>query len=234
MREDITTIPINDVFEPRDGCPLCRMRDMLEKRSTEYITGAAMMEPDVRIKTNEKGFCYKHFGMMLKCGTRLSNALILESHLDKIKTELMPKNVKGKPDKKKIAAIQALEKSCFVCEQVEWGMSHMFQTIFNSYATDPEFKRLYNDQQFICMEHFTDLMTAASARGIPSKILPDFYSDTSRLAGGYLEVLKDDITHFCSMFDYRSKGQDWGNSKDAIERSIEFLTSERIVKPEQE
>ena len=234
MREDITTIPINDVFEPRDGCPLCRMRDMLEKRSTEYITGAAMMEPDVRIKTNEKGFCYKHFGMMLKCGTRLSNALILESHLDKIKTELMPKNVKGKPDKKKIAAIQALEKSCFVCEQVEWGMSHMFQTIFNSYATDPEFKRLYNDQQFICMEHFTDLMTAASARGIPSKILPDFYSDTSRLAGGYLEVLKDDITHFCSKFDYRNKGLDWGNSKDAIERSIEFLTSERIVKPEQE
>ena len=66
MREDITTIPINDVFEPHDGCPLCRMRDMLEERSTVYITGAAMMEPDVRIKTNEKGFFYKHFGMMLK------------------------------------------------------------------------------------------------------------------------------------------------------------------------
>ena len=203
MREDITTIPINDVFEPRDGCPLCRMRDMLEERSTQYITGAAMMEPDVRIKTNEKGFCYKHFGMMLKCGTRLSNALILESHLDKIKTELIPKNVKGKPDKKKIAAIRAMEKSCFVCEQVEWGMTHMFQTIFSSYATDPDFKRLYNDQQFICMQHFTDLMTAAAARGIPSKILPEFYSDTSKLAGGYLEVLKDDITHFCSMYDYR-------------------------------
>ena len=234
MREDITTIPINDVFEPHDGCPLCRMRDMLEERSTVYITGAAMMEPDVRIKTKKKGFCYKHFGMMLKCGTRLSNALILESHLDKIKTELMPKDVKGKPDKKKIAAIRALQKSCFVCEQVEWGMAHMYQTIFSSYATDPEFKRLYNEQQFICMEHYTDLITAAANRGIPSKVLPEFYSDTSKLAGGYLEVLKDDITHFCSMYDYRRKGQDWGNSKDAIERSIEFLTSERIAKPEQE
>lgn len=234
MREDITTIPINDVFEPHDGCPLCRMRDMLEERSTVYITGAAMMEPDVRIKTNEKGFCFKHFGMMLKCGTRLSNALILESHLDKLKTELMPKEVKGKPDKKKIASIRSLQKSCFVCEQVEWGMAHMYQTIFSSYATDPEFKKLYNDQQFICMEHYTDLITAAANRGIPSKILPEFYSDTARLAGGYLETLKDDVTHFCSMFDYRSKGQDWGNSKDAIERSIEFLTSERIAKQEQE
>ena len=230
MREDICTIPINDVFLPKDGCPLCRMRDMLEERSTVYITGAAMMEPDVRIKTNEKGFCHRHFSMMLKCGTRLSNALILESHLDKLKTEFIPKDVKGKPDKKKIAAVRAMQKSCFVCEQVEWGMGHMYQTIFSSYAADSEFRTLYNNQKFICMEHYADLMTAAVNKGIPSKVLPDFYSDTSRLAGGYLEVLKNDITHFCSMFDYRSKGQDWGNSKDAIERSIEFLTSERVEK----
>ena len=60
MKEDITTIPINDVFEPRDGCPLCRMRDMLEERSTVYITGAAMMEPDVRIKMNETGFLLRN------------------------------------------------------------------------------------------------------------------------------------------------------------------------------
>ena len=232
MREDICTIPINDVFMPKDGCPLCRMREMLEERSTKYITGAAMMEPDVRIKTNEKGFCYRHFYMMLHCGTRLSNALILESHLDKIKTELIPKDVKGKPDKKKIAAIRTMQKSCFCCEQVEWGMAHMYQTIFSSYANDSEFKSLYNSQQFICMEHFSDLMTAAINKGIPSKILPEFYSDTSKLAGGYLETLKDDVTHFCSMFDYRSKGQDWGNSKDAIERSVEFLTSYCIPKEE--
>ena len=232
MREDICTIPINDVFMPKDGCPLCRMREMLEERSTKYITGAAMMEPDVRIKTNEKGFCYRHFYMMLHCGTRLSNALILESHLDKIKTELIPKDVKGKPDKKKIAAIRTMQKSCFCCEQVEWGMAHMYQTIFSSYANDSEFKSLYNSQQFICMEHFSDLMTAAINKGIPSKILPEFYSDTSKLAGGYLETLKDDVTHCCSMFDYRSKGQDWGNSKDAIERSVEFLTSYCIPKEE--
>ncbi len=45
MREDICTIPISEVFEPKEGCPICRMRDTLENRVTEYITGAAMMEP---------------------------------------------------------------------------------------------------------------------------------------------------------------------------------------------
>ena len=43
MREDITSIPISEVFEPRDGCPICRMRDMLEARVVDYITGAAMI-----------------------------------------------------------------------------------------------------------------------------------------------------------------------------------------------
>ena len=30
-------------------------------RVTEYITGAAMMEPDIREVTNVQGFCYPHF-----------------------------------------------------------------------------------------------------------------------------------------------------------------------------
>ena len=29
MRETICTIPINDVFGPKEGCPICRLRYML-------------------------------------------------------------------------------------------------------------------------------------------------------------------------------------------------------------
>lgn len=118
MKEDICSIPINDVFAPKDGCPFCRMRDMLELRMAEYVTGAAMMEPDVRVTTNEQGFCNRHFKMMLKVGSRLSNALILESHLLKISEELMPKTVKGKPDKKVLANLDKLTHDCFVCNSV--------------------------------------------------------------------------------------------------------------------
>ena len=68
---------------------MCRMRQMLEERKAEYITGSAMMEPSVRIKTNEQGFCFRHFDMMVRLGKRLSNALILESHLQLIEEELI-------------------------------------------------------------------------------------------------------------------------------------------------
>lgn len=41
MREDICSIPISELFEPKKGCPLCRMDRMLEDRLADYITGAA-------------------------------------------------------------------------------------------------------------------------------------------------------------------------------------------------
>ena len=49
MRESILTIPVSEIFEPKCGCPICTMRDMLEQRTVDYIMGAAMMEPAVRI-----------------------------------------------------------------------------------------------------------------------------------------------------------------------------------------
>ena len=63
MREDICSIPINDVFGPKDGCPICRMRDMLENRITEYITGPARRDRTGRVETNRLAFCARHSGM---------------------------------------------------------------------------------------------------------------------------------------------------------------------------
>lgn len=228
MQENICTIPINDVFNPKDGCPMCRMYDMLEEKYVEYITGAAMMEPSVRLETNEVGFCHAHLEKMLHSGKKLPNALLLETHLERMMKELLPAQVKGKPDKKTLEKLQKLQNSCFVCDKITWGMNHMMRTIFVSWQNDPEFKKLYQEQTFICMKHYTLLMKAALDKGVPSKLLPDFYQDTAKLAGGYLESLKKDISHFCTMFDYRSKGQEWGTSKDSIERSIEFLTAKRV------
>ena len=74
MREDICSIPIGELFGPKKGCPFCRMDAMLESRLAEYITGAAMMEPDVRIETNRLGFCAHHFDKICEVGNRLSIA----------------------------------------------------------------------------------------------------------------------------------------------------------------
>ena len=107
-------------------------------------------------------------------------------------------------------------------------MQHFMATIFIEWTKGEEFRKLYNEQPFICLKHYHFIMDCATAKGgLPSKYLSEFHSETTALTKNYLISLKEDITHFCSMFDYRSKGQEWGTSKDAIERSIEFLTGEK-------
>ena len=89
MRDDICTIHVIQVFEIDDGCPICRMRRTVENHIVDYIMGAAMMEPDVRIETNKTGFCPSHYDMMLNHKGRLSLALMLETHLDFINDDVL-------------------------------------------------------------------------------------------------------------------------------------------------
>ena len=91
--EQIYTIPVNEAFEAsRDdascGCPFCSLYNKLEDDELELILGASMMEPDVRIKTNERGFCRTHYDMMFARQNRLGMALTLESHLDELRGDI--------------------------------------------------------------------------------------------------------------------------------------------------
>ena len=221
MREDICSIPVNDVFMPKDGCPFCRMRDMLEDRMATYITGAAMMEPDVRVETNRLGFCTEHFNQILARGSRLSVALILESLLATVKDEVFPQG-KTAP-KKVVAAVKSRQQHCFICENIEKNTAHLLDSTLKLWQTDPHFREQYSQPPYICLPHYGQVMEAAMK--MPKKNFQVFQQETDRLAKKYLEELNGDVTHFCRMFDYRNAGGDWGNSKDAIERAIQYLTA---------
>ena len=222
MRESLLTIPINEVFEPRDGCPICRMRSMLEKRTVEYIMGAAMMEPDVRTETNRLGFCNEHFHQMLEQKNRLSLALMLQSHLDETaKTLLAPKKLlESKTAKAK--KLCDLNSSCFVCSKVDWGMERLLRTFFELFEKR-EFRELFNEQEYICLPHY-QLLTELAPTVMLKQNLPEFNKCCRALVQKQLDVLRADIGKFCSMYDYRSAGGDFGSSRDSIERSVLFLT----------
>ena len=66
MEEKIYTIPVNEAFDKKCGCPFCTLFSELEQTELESILGAAMMEPDTRIETNKKGFCKKQDPFCIK------------------------------------------------------------------------------------------------------------------------------------------------------------------------
>lgn len=224
MRQDICTIPISEVFEVNDGCPICRMRETVEKRIIDYIMGAAMMEPDVRIETNRLGFCERHFDMMLNSRGRLQLALILESHIDEIGKNIFNKKLFNTAGKKGNTA-RKISESCFVCEKIEWGFSRMIETVFRCYEDDREFREMFNSQPMFCLKHYELLMNSPSKKFL-KRYSNEFNQNLSRITGNYVNELHNDLKKYCSMYDYRSAGgqnADWGNSKNSVERSICFL-----------
>ena len=225
MRYDITNIPVAEVFEEGDGCPICRLRDTLEKRAVEYITGAAMMEPDIRIETNKKGFCLTHYRQVLGQRNRLSVALTMETRLEELEKQIFTGSFIGKAAKKQAKDAAAALSTCYVCQQMEDAMAKMLATVCRTWEGQREFRDLFEGQDCLCLPHFAALVEA-SASAMSKKAQPDFAKASSLLARKYLTSLREDVHHFCGMYDHSNAGNnDWGNSKDSIERAVWYLTS---------
>lgn len=225
MQPNIATIPITEIFTDTDGCPICRMRRMLEAQYVEYITGAAMMAPDVRIITNRVGFCHRHYSMMVNNGPRLSNALLLQTHIDELRGKAFPKKDGDPPSKAMLAAVHELDHTCYVCDRIDFDILHLLRTVYAQFGKDPAFREQYRAQDFICLDHYALIMENVNKKVMDKRTLTEFYEATNRLSRGYLNTLYDDVTHFTTMYDYRNTGGDYKNSKDSIERSVCYLTS---------
>ncbi|MDR1753481.1 MAG: DUF6062 family protein [Eubacterium sp.] len=230
MRESILTIPINEVFEPKTGCPLCRMRDIVEGHVCEYIMGAAMMEPDIRSETNELGFCFDHYEQLLKQNNRLSLALMLDSYLEINKDKFFSFK---KSNQKKLLFGKTKESpadTCFVCSKTDWGIRHMCETIFNLFKSESEFKALFYAQEYFCLPHYRFLLEISEASLNKNDFL-EFNAALNEVTRRYIISLNSDVHDFCQSFDYRNAGklrQDgMERIKNSVHRAIEFLTGRK-------
>lgn len=223
MRDDICTIPVSEVFEESDGCPLCRMRHTVESHLITYILGDAMMEPDVRIETNKLGFCEEHYNKMMAHRGRLQLALMLETHIKEISSQIFEKKLFNGVDKK-ASNVKKVIDSCFICEKVNWGMERMIETIYRCYEKESDFRELFNGQPQFCMHHFEQLAKGADKKSMP-RYHSEFKENLTRITADYVKSLGEDLTKYCSMYDYRTAGKgDWGNAADAVERAVSYLT----------
>ncbi len=220
MKESIYTIPLTEVFEPKDGCPLCRLEDTLVERTVEYIIGAAMMEPDVREETNRKGFCKSHLTMMLPRKRKLAMALMLDTRIH----ELLEDFVKPQNFDKKGSKYQPLpSQSCYVCSQVEEVMKKMVDNIVNRYDSDAEFAKLYAEQPCYCLKHF-EVLGLRAYPVLGKKKAPAFLKVTADVTKKNLEDLQKDLKDMQLAFDYRNAGKQVSEqAKMAVERTVEFL-----------
>lgn len=231
--QQIYTIPVHEALEAcaadhSCGCPMCRLFCKLEQDELDLILGASMMEPDVRIKTNEKGFCRTHYDMMFVRKNRLGMALTLESHLAELQKDLragLLGNLVGRPDARPQKRIAELERSCYVCERIDFHFQHMAETVALLFEADErvgEFAEKLKSQPYFCLPHYRLLLEKGAAR-LSKKRMAEFTEILSGVVEHYLDELMGDVSWFCKKFDYRYESEPWGNSKDSVERAMAFL-----------
>lgn len=69
MQYHLDTIPVWEAMEQSTACPLCALYRRVEASEIERSLGGSVMEPDARIRVNEKGICARTTGSSSPCKT---------------------------------------------------------------------------------------------------------------------------------------------------------------------
>ncbi len=227
--EQIYTIPVNEAFEKcivDASCPFCTLEKQLEDNEIDLILGASMMEPDVREKTNEMGFCRNHFRIMFTAGKKLPLALILESHLAEVEKSLAKPGImpaaSGASSAKKLAKIS---DSCYVCSRIEYNFTRMVDTAAYLFETDEDFRRKCKKQEGYCIPHAAEFLAAAKAR-MKGKTFAEFYGKIYDVQSKHMDGISEKLSRFVKSFDYRYANVPIDDARDAVEKAIELISGE--------
>ncbi len=232
MKETIYTIPVNEVYETDCECPLCELEKRLEREAVEYSLGAAMMEPDFRLISNEKGYCKSHYEQMFKSPNKLQLALVLDTHLLEVQKKLdaMPEIKEKKAFSKKdtsvddiLATLDKITSGCLICDKVNDTMERYIDVLLYMWATDDAFRQKFNSSKGVCLKHFKMLVcgTKSSLKAAKAR---EFINALIALEKKEAERIQEDIHKFTLKFDYRNTDMPWGTAKDAPLRTIEKLS----------
>ena len=243
MRYHLDTIPVWDAMKLEGECLLCALERKTELGEAERYLGASVMEPDVRIKVNHEGFCRRHHAMLFGLSNRLGHALMLESHMienrermrktgeklnkaaEALKNASLGERLTGKTKgafaavTEAAAEIREMASSCLMCDTIEENMNRYLHTFFHLYQNDSDFRKRFAASKGLCLPHTARLLEAAPGE-LGAKELGEFIQVLTRLQAENLDRIQEDISWFIKKFDYRFEKDDWKNSKDAVERTV--------------
>lgn len=242
MKEKLYTLPLTDAFRADDECPFCYIERQLEQHAIDFTLGpgASYMEDDVRAETDKAGFCKEHYRQMFVYGNRIGSALIMETHLRSLSSELKKETrnfsskaksgIMGRFRKSSETAesgsnvskwVHMRTRSCYICDQIRNNYDRYLATFYHLFKkNDPEFMELLKKGKGFCLPHFGDLIDGAEnalndkEQSLLREILfPQMTENLDRII--------DEVDWFQKKFDYQFKDADWKNSRDAVQRAMQ-------------
>lgn len=234
MKEQLYSIPVNDAFDADCECPVCFLYNKLQSDAIDFVMGASYMEDDVRMETDQIGFCATHLPMMYKNQNRLGLGLMMLTYMDRqmktleklSKTRMKKPSLFGKGDggDPVYAYTEEQQKSCYVCKRMEHTYERYLATIFYLYGQEDAFRSKFARAKGFCLKHYGELHKLAPG-ALSAKYLDEFSDVMNRIMVENFKRVRDDLEWFTDKFDYRNADADWKNSKDALIRALQKTNS---------
>lgn len=229
MKEQLYTIPVNDIFEQDCECPVCAMRKSLEDDAVAFTMGPSYMEDDIRLTTDKTGFCTRHMQALYDFENRLGLALVIDTHMKHMITNIESLQKKGrkgtgglfsKKEKTPLASFTGqVSSSCFICDRIRDTFRRYLDTIFYLYENDSGFITKFKHSKGFCLEHYGILYELAPSR-LHGSMLESFTEDLNHVFLDNYKRMEEELSWFIDKFDYRNTDAPWKTSKDALPRAM--------------
>lgn len=246
MQYHLDTIPVWEAMEQDGPCPLCALYQKCEASEIDRSLGGSVMEPDARIRVNERGMCQRHHQQLFAMQNRLGHALLADSHTKELlkRLDALEKRLPAEGGKRGLfagkgggldEAIRALEEmtaSCVVCEDIESHMERYLYTFLHLWKTDKAFRAKWDASKGVCLPH-AGLLLERAQKHLGGAQQADFARELLALVKSNLAQDEKDLEWFTLKFDYRNQQKPWGNSRNALERTVNRLRGQCVGGEEQ-
>jgi hypothetical protein len=232
---------VHDAYAAGGECPLCSLRDHAERTYMQSFRGNRVMEPSVRQKTNETGFCPEHYRGLYAGEGKLGLALVAHTHLQQKLPELRAAleaavdaaaaGRKGTERLEEVAAeLAGLRDRCFICDMLEADLERYAFTILYLWQKDPEFPPVLRASRGFCLGHF--LLMLGRARDIlRGDALARWLREVAPLMTGSLEKLEKDLVAFTQLHQGTNRSLGTEEERSALARTLQKLSG-RLMRNE--
>ena len=117
--------------------------------------------------------------------------------------------------------IDEYEHECFICDKLNYTMNRYIDVIYYLYFSEKDFKARFNSGNGYCLPHLRDMLLYA--KKLSGDKREEVVNVMLNMQVTNMDRVQKDIDWFTKKFDYRYESEPWGNSRDAIPRSIKKL-----------
>ena len=106
-------------------------------------------------------------------------------------------------------------------------MERYLYTFLHLWTTDEGFRKKWEASRGVCLPHAADLLSRAQKHlGAASR--QEFAQGLLSLVRANLAQDEKDLEWFTLKFDYRNQQKPWGNSRNALERTVNRLRGQCV------